>query len=349
MAPKMKKVLPWVLLVLAIGLGAVLTRQSLRARAARSSDPTARVRGPNNLRVGIVGDVGTDLVVLAYERGLFEEAGMLIDLAPIATHQKAVEELEKQDLDLAVLSDVPLALMARRPEELGVIAVISETKLDMTVIAREDAGIQALADLKGKRLGIEDDVGERYALDLLLARNALTRADLTIVPLAANDVAGALRRGEVAAVAEAFAEKRSSLRPLTRPTEEQVDRLAERGLVRLHHCLVAHRGIIEKKRPLIMKTLGAILAAREALKSAPTENAKLVGRVHRVPSSKVVQRWRRGSYSVTLGPSLLRGLEAHERWAKEQKGSDAGVTDWGRMMAPELLTELSPKAVRLVR
>lgn len=349
MPPKIKKYLPWVLIALALGIGALLLRSSLRARPAASEDPHARVRGPNNLRIAMVSHRGDELISLAYESGLFENEGLLIDLVLAPTQTKALADLTKQEIDLAVLSDIPLGLQAPSGADIGVLAVIADMRQDMLVVAQKSSGINKAADLKGKRLGIEGNDAQRYLVDLFLAHNKLSQETVNVVPLSIKYLASSLRGGEVAAIADAFGYYHGSVQSLTKPTEAAMTNFKDRGYVRFQYCLAAPRAIIDKKRPLLEKTMRALLAASDKMKKDRKGSAEFVAKVERVPAKKVLPRWKGQKFSVTLGKPLLTSLEAQSTWKQRQQdaGADGGVVDWMGLMAPEILRELRPEAVKL--
>ena len=346
MASKIGKYLWWAFLALAAVLSTYLLVQSLHARSFVGSGPHARLRGSNNLRIGIVGDQGADLAYIAYEAGLFEEEGIVVDLSPEATYEKALRELEAHEIDLAVLGDVPFGLLAPAWPDIAVLAVIGESPDDLRLVARPDAGIFSFPDLKGKRVGVEDLDSERYAFDALLQRHALAPSDVTVVPMPSDELRPALLRGEIAAVADTFSDKLSPFRTRGSLKEQPLEELVEHKLLHVRYCLVTSWPIIESKRALIVDTLRALVAARAAQKRSPSEAADLVARVQRVPVAKVTRRWKNASFAVTLTRQILTSFEAQERWAR-QRGGDAEAMDWTSVLAPELLAEAAPTAVKL--
>ena len=67
------------------------------------------------------------------------------------------------------------------------------------LIARTDAGINKIADLKGKKVGVSVGTTAHQLLLIMLAKNNLKVSDIQLVNLAAGDIVTALQSGDIQA------------------------------------------------------------------------------------------------------------------------------------------------------
>lgn len=109
-----------------------------------------------------------------------------------------VEALNADALDLGSGSEIPPLFAARqKASNLRLIAVVREDLNNQVTLARKDAPIRAIADLKGRRVGYVRATTAHYFLARQLAEAGLSFSDITALNLTPSDGLSAFDRGDL--------------------------------------------------------------------------------------------------------------------------------------------------------
>jgi len=108
-----------------------------------------------------------------------------------------IEALNGDALDLGSGSEIPALFAARQKAQVRFIAVVREDLNNQVTLARKDAPIQRIADLKGKRVGYVRGTTAHYFLSKQLAEVGLSFNDITPVSLTPADGLSAFDRGDL--------------------------------------------------------------------------------------------------------------------------------------------------------
>ncbi|CAN7302207.1 ABC transporter substrate-binding protein [Acidovorax sp. LjRoot117] len=108
-----------------------------------------------------------------------------------------IEALNGDALDLGSGSEIPALFAARQKAQVRFIAVVREDLNNQVTLARKDAPIQRIADLKGKRVGYVRATTSHYYLSRQLAEAGLSFADINAINLTPADGLSAFDRGDL--------------------------------------------------------------------------------------------------------------------------------------------------------
>jgi TRAP transporter TAXI family solute receptor len=152
---------------------------------------------PTRLTVA-VGPPGSvdETLMQAFARQLgHQKSGIKLKVRSVPEMREAAQALDRNETDLAVVrSDVAL------PQNGLTMAVLREAAVIMVV--PEAAKLEDLPSLEGKRLGIVlSHAADPQLIEMLLGHYDLERPAVTLVPIAAERAAPALKAGEIDAVA----------------------------------------------------------------------------------------------------------------------------------------------------
>ncbi len=135
---------------------------------------------------------------VAEKQGLFRANGVDVELRYFDNYTESLAALAAGEIDAnsQTLNDT-VASVSSGAEETVVLVNDNSTGNDK-VIARD--GVRGLADLRGKRVAVEQGTVDHYLLLLALAEVGLTQADIELVPMATGDAVAAFKEGRVDAV-----------------------------------------------------------------------------------------------------------------------------------------------------
>ena len=135
---------------------------------------------------------------VAKEAGIFDKAGVKVDLVWFESYTDSINALSagKLDANSQTLNDT-LSSVAAGAKQTIVLVNDNSTGNDQVIVA---PGINSVADLKGKKVGLEAGVVDHYLLALGLQKAGLTLKDVEIVNLETGAAAAAFAAGQLDAV-----------------------------------------------------------------------------------------------------------------------------------------------------
>jgi NitT/TauT family transport system substrate-binding protein len=136
---------------------------------------------------------------IAEEQGFFSQEGANVQLVWFPVYSDSIQALSAGQLDAnsQTLSDTLGPLAEGVP--LSVVLVNDNSAGNDAVVAR--AGIQSVADLKGKTVATELGAVDHFMLLMALQRAGLSQNDISFVNMSVNDAAPAFIAGRLDAVA----------------------------------------------------------------------------------------------------------------------------------------------------
>ena len=291
------------------------------------------------------GYVGTCPVTVAYRNGYFQQEGVAAHIQPHRTGKSALEAALSGKADLATTADIPIMLAAMQDAPVSVLATFFKTEHDHGIVARRDRGIQALADLKGKNIGVTRGTSGHFALDGFLNREHLARTDVHIVDLKPEQFAGALERGEVDAIAtwEPF------LDALLRPLGSNGAVFYGEDIYEIPYSLAGSRAYIAANPDLMRRVLRALARGVHACGSEPEQARAVLSSYLQVDTSAWQAQWPQYHFKLALDQGLILALEDESHWAIANGLAPArDIPNFLDYMYLDAMAEVAPAAVTII-
>ncbi|WP_376742221.1 aliphatic sulfonate ABC transporter substrate-binding protein [Pseudorhizobium tarimense] len=153
----------------------------------------ARAADVDTIRMGYIADYfGTSVAAIATEEGLWAKHGLEADLKVFTNGPIQVQALNAGSLDFAYIGPGALWLPAS-----GQAKVIAVNALGYTDRVIAQPGIESIADLKGKKVGVPEGTSGDMLLRLALEKAGMTLADIEVVPMDPSTVVTAFASGQV--------------------------------------------------------------------------------------------------------------------------------------------------------
>lgn len=210
------------------------------------------------LRVGANLWPGYEPLYLAQRDGLFDEGEFQV--VRLASAEQVISAFRNRALDVAAVTGDEAVRVASRLPGARIILVCDYSNGADAVVARPD--IRSLAELKGKRVGLESSALGAYFLALTLEVAGLTPADITAVPVSVASQEEAFRVGQVDALVT-FDPVRSRL--LGQGAKSLFDSSRTPG--KIVDVLIARPEALEHRRPALLRLVQGWFSARERLQS----------------------------------------------------------------------------------
>ena len=288
----------------------------------------------------------TALAQVAQSRGYYREEGLEVTARLHPYGKPALEDLFTGKADFATVAETPVMFAIMKGEKISVIATIQTSSLSHAILAGRERGILALGDLKGKRIAATLGTTSDFFLDAILSVNGISRKDIEVVDLKAQEIPDALARGDIEAASTftpyvAFTQKKLGDRVIT---------FRDKDIYRYHFNVVSTQEFIRKNPDKVRKMLRALVKAEEFVRENPAEAQKIVADFSGIETGIVRDIWADARFNVTLDQSLILALEDESRWA-----IDRGLT--GARTVPNYLDDIyfdglkavKPEAVRILK
>lgn len=133
------------------------------------------------LRVGIMPDVDSILLILAQDKGYFEKEGIKVEIQSFKSAPDRDSALQSGKLDGAVSDMLAAAFAAEGGFELK---ITSMTNGSYKLLVGKNSGIEDFSGLKGKSIAISKNTIIEYATDSMLKVNEIQEENIqkTIIP-----------------------------------------------------------------------------------------------------------------------------------------------------------------------
>jgi sulfonate transport system substrate-binding protein len=180
------------------------------------------------------------------------------------------------------------------------------------IIGRKSAGINALADLRGKKITTVAQTSAHYYLFRMLRSAGLQESDVTLVTVDRTDMARAVARHDADAISMWEPEAQTALDGLGRDASvfENV------SLYREWFSLYTTTDVLNDvtRRAELVEFVRALLAAAETVRTKPREAIPIVARKINQPEATVTSAWAHHAFPVALPEVMLDVLTEEEPW-----------------------------------
>jgi NitT/TauT family transport system substrate-binding protein len=325
----------------------VLTALLAASYAWRGWTPPERPAGPPEpmTMAANTSYAGTGLVFVAHVKGYFANEGLNVTLQSHTTGKAALDAALEGRAELATVADIPLMFAVTKGQPVSIVATISTVDKDPGIIGRKDKGVSTLASLNGKRIGVTLGTSGHFVLDVFLIRQKLSTDDVTLRDLQPEELASALVKGDVDAVAT-WEPYLSSLR--TQLGANGVIFYGD-GMYELPFNIAGTRNYVVSHPETIKKLLRALVRAERFCKDEPDAARQIIAGAINVSLENLKELWPTYRFNVALHQSLLLTLEDETRWAiKNKLTARADIPNYLNSLYLDGLEAVKPETVTVI-
>jgi ABC-type nitrate/sulfonate/bicarbonate transport system substrate-binding protein len=231
--------------------------------------------------------------------------------APVAISNGGVPDLARAGgAELATNAETQALRASVTNPDLRIIMTVSEGLY--RIVARRSAGINSLADLKGKRIATISITSSGYFLHRMLRTVGLDYADVTVVPLNTAGAEDAIARGEIDAVSlwEPMIDN------ISRRLGDDAIEFSGKGIYReifnLNTTAAQLADPVQRQR--IVEFVRSVLKSTKQLHADPRFAWTAVAKSAGYDESVVARTWHHHRYPGAIVPDLLDVLEDEEKY-----------------------------------
>jgi NitT/TauT family transport system substrate-binding protein len=218
--------------------------------------------------------------------------------------------------DAATNSETQALIRSVARPDLRIVMTVAECYY--RIVARRSAGIQRLADLRGKKIGAPANTSSGYYLAKMLRTVKLAESDVTVVAMPVADMAAAMKRGDVDAVSGWEPGAHDSIAALGADAAVFQDRSVYRELFDLNTTTAVLND--PAKRRALIDVVRAIVTASSQVSRRPADVRPLLSSRINVPQPTISDVWSHFTFAGGLPADMLDVLTEEEQWvAARQK------------------------------
>ena len=287
-------------------------------------------------------------ILIAANQGYFIRNGLDVTVNLYETGLVTLEMLVRGKVDFATASEfgfVNRSLEAGN-ENLRIIASMA-TNYSEELIARRDHGIQALEDLRGKRIGIHHNSAIDFSFNRFLILQQIPPGEVTLVALSYSECLEAISKGEIdAAVLFDYllyqAKQRLGANAVSWPT---------RSTQPFYWLLIGRNESIEKQPAVSQRLLTALLEAQAFIRAHPTEAEVILAKGWQRDSEFLRSAQKTSNFAISLDQGLIVAMEDEADWLIERglAGKKTAAPNYLHFIYMNALDAVKPEANTILR
>ena len=186
------------------------------------------------------------------------------------------------------------------------------------IVAKRSAGINRLADLKGKRVVVPRNTSANYFLVAMLRTAALKESDVTLVTAPATAMAAAMVKGGADAISMWEPESENAVQAIGKDAIIFQDNTVYRELYSVYSTTDVMND--PRRRKELIAFVRATLAGAADLQKDPKRYFPLISEKTKHPQDQIARSWEHHGFPLRVAPDLLDLITEEEKWvAAEQK------------------------------
>lgn len=302
--------------------------------------------GPvESITIGTTTSEVNSLILIARDQGYFATNGIDVTHRIYASGVAAVDGMLNSEVDIATGSEFAFTGKVFSQKNIRTIAVINRSSVEY-LVGRVDKGINSIAELKGKKIGVPLKSRPEFSLDRFLYLRGIDASEVTLVNTPVNQSVDALVNGNVDAVTawqpyvNQIMEKMGNGLVVWKTQEEQPS-----------YTLVMCRDKWTVENPgLITRLLKSLIQAESYNATHPEEAKAIIQKRLNYSEAYMTDVWADYHFSVSLEQSLVVAMEDEARWMiKNNLTTEKQVPNFLDYIYEDALKETKPEAVNIIR
>lgn len=264
-------------------------------------------RKPEVISLGTLGGIKDTLVFVAADEGFFRENSLDIVIKIYANGVAAIGGMLSGEVDMAYASEYVTVQQAFKKADLRIF-VVEARSMGSFIVGRKDRGIQNVADLTGKRIGLPKGASPEFLLGRFLQVEGVE--GVTIIDVQPAKLSSALASGAVDAVV-------ATPRWVYDIRREHGDSFVywpAEGNQPGFDTLAATSGWLTNHASTVKRFLRALAKAQVYTEEHPDKARAIVNKRLKWSESFMADQWRNIYFSLSLDSSLIVAMESEARW-----------------------------------
>ncbi len=298
-----------------------------------------------SINFGTVPTAATALIYIAQDQHFFADNGLGVNITDYPTGIASTDALLRGDMDIAWVAEFPMVRRAFSKDEVSIIAVVDRFN-EQHIFGRVDRGIETVADLKGKKLGIPRNTIAEFYLGRFLELHGMTIQDITLVDVGANESVDAIASGRVDGVIT-WEPYTSQIRA---EMADEIVALPIQSNQPGYGTIVCRNDWIRDHPEIVNRFLKSLAQAEVYLISNPDAAKAILQKQLNYDDAFTETIWAENQISLSLDQSLILAMEDEARWMiKNNLTTERQVPNFLDYIHEDGLKAVKPEAVNIIR
>ena len=251
-----------------------------------------------------------NLIVYVAENNYFATNGLNVTMKDYSSGAAAVNGLLNGEVNIATASEFVVARNAVDNESIQTFVSIDKF-LQIYVIGNKDHGIENIADLEGKKVGLSLQTASQFYLGRFLELNRLGLSQLNLVNVPPSQVEDALASGTVDAVV--------AWQPYVGAIENRLgNSIWSCGMLKVGKkrtdCAISRTSWINSNPELVERFLNSLAQAKQYVISHPPDAKVILQNRLNFDAAYIETVWPQYRFSLSLDQSLIVALQDEGQW-----------------------------------
>ena len=327
----------------------VLMLALLPSIGCRRQTPSAA--GRTKVSIGIQVSPAMTLLMVAKEKGFFEQQGLDVDLKQFTAGKFALQAFFAQSLAFAVSGEVPVCLAVLGGNRVRVVTQVVEKTVDeVRIVTRKDGSYSAsdpssYFKARKRRLATSFGGGPEFFTYTFLQHYNVAPSQVELLSQRPEDMPTALASKSVDAI--------SIFDPFAYIAEKQLNQnggtFRASELYSELYVLVAHPNRTDQDAATINALLRAMKQAETFTAANPEEAKQILASYTKLDRGIIDGIWTDFSFKLALTQELLSDWNAEASWAKAtgKVASQMPAPNFSESIDSHFLQSVEPNAVKL--
>ena len=260
-----------------------------------------------------------DLALIAQNNGYFKKNGLDVTFQEYDSPSPLMKDILASNINIvSATAEFLVVSNSFRNEPLKIIAVVSTQDKAWEVIARKDKNIHNIADLKGKKIGVQYKTVGGFLLGRFISYYGLG-TDVEINNLSRKEYTNKIAHGDIDAVTA------------TSPFTKEIKKLLGKNSISwsaqpersVYGVSYTTSDFIIKNPDVIKRYLRSLIEAEEFVEDHNAQAQDIMQKQLRLNSSDMDDLWPKFEFTIELPQELFIMMEDEARWMVENKLTDS--------------------------
>ncbi len=298
-----------------------------------------------SINFGTVPVVAAALIYLAQDQHFFAANGLSVNIKDYATGVATTDALLKGDTDISWVAEFPFVKRAFVKEKISIIAVVDRFS-EQYLFGRKDRGINTVADLRRKKIGIPRNTIAEFYLGRFLELNGMNIRDVSLVDVPPPQSIGAITSGSIDGVI-AWEPYSSQIRV---QLADRAVALQVQSNQQGFGTIVSRNDWISGHPEVVNRFLKSLAQAEDYLTRNPAAAKAILRKSLNYDDAFTETIWSENQFSLSLDQSLIAAMEDEARWMiKNNLTTEKKVPNFLDYIYEDGLKAIKPEAVKIIR
>jgi len=284
-------------------------------------------------------------VWIAENKSYFREQNLVVEIEKFESGRTALRSmLSGERIDMVTAAQTPVVFNSFTRDDFAIVGGMVYSENDVKLLARQDSGISAPADLKGKTVGMTAGSSGHFFLGLFTAYYQMRASDLKTLDMEPTRLTQALIEGQV----DAIATWEPHIHKARKTLGNKALLLSSGGMYREDFYFVARKDFIQNRFETLKRFLMAIEKAEEFIRKNKEEAADIVVKRLKMDRETLNATWDSFHFALFLDQPILTSLEDEARWTMRNGLGDAReIPNYLEYLHSDALKAVKPEAVQI--